>query len=183
MNILILIISCIAILIAVLLITALFVRKDYAIERTINIYKSKDEVFKYIKFLRNQDYFNKWVMTDPAMQKQFKGIDGTQGFNYAWDSEIKSAGKGEQEIKNIIEGEKLEIEIRFEKPFEGVATTQLITNSLSDNNTHVKWGMQGKSKYPLNLMNLFIDKILGKDLQVSLTNLKVILESNANQTH
>ncbi len=38
--------------------------------------------------------------------------------------------------------------------------------------------MKGKSKYPMNLMNLFIDKMLGKDLTTSLSNLKNILENN-----
>ena len=36
--------------------------------------------------------------------------------------------------------------------------------------------MNGKSKYPLNLMNIFMDNMLGKDLETSLHNLKTILE-------
>ncbi len=38
----------IALIIATLLIVALFVKKDYAIEREININKSKQDVFNYI---------------------------------------------------------------------------------------------------------------------------------------
>jgi hypothetical protein len=36
--------------------------------------------------------------------------------------------------------------------------------------------MSGRSKYPLNITNLFIDKMLGNDLDISLKNLKAILE-------
>jgi hypothetical protein len=36
--------------------------------------------------------------------------------------------------------------------------------------------MKGKSKYPMNFINLFMDDILGKDLEPSLTTLKGILE-------
>lgn len=176
MNILILILLILASIIALLLIIALLVKKEYAIEREIIIHKSRQEVFDYIKFLRNQDYYSKWVMTDPAMKKDFIGTDGTVGFVYAWDSQNKNAGKGEQEIKNIIEGEKLDVEVRFERPMTSTARTPMTTETLSGNQTKVKWGMEGKNKYPMNLMNLFIDNLLGKDLEISLTNLKSILE-------
>lgn len=39
--------------------------------------KPRQEVFNYVKFIRNQDAYNKWVMTDPAMKKDSKGKYGT----------------------------------------------------------------------------------------------------------
>src|SRR3546814_1199842 len=48
--------------------------------------------------------------------------DGTVGFVYAWDGN-KKAGKGEQEIRGITEGRKIDLELRFIKPFEGIAKT------------------------------------------------------------
>jgi hypothetical protein len=166
------------ILIAIPLIAALFVRKEYTVEREITIDKSQREVFNYVKYLKNQDHFSKWVMTDPAMKKDFRGTDGEQGFVYAWNSEMKSAGKGEQEIKKLTRSERVDIEVRFEKPFEGIAQTHFITEPLSNDQTKIKWGMNGKSKYPLNFMNLFMDNMLGADLEKSLGNLKNILERN-----
>ena len=52
----------------------------------------------------------------------------------------------------------------------------MITEETAPNQTKIKWGMNGKSKYPMNFMNLFMDNILGKDLTKSLTTLKGILE-------
>lgn len=49
-------------------------------------------------------------------------------------------------------------------------------NPFPKNETLVTWGMMGKSKYPMNLTNLFIDKLLGNDLEISLNHLKKILE-------
>lgn len=164
------------IIIAIPLIIALFVKKEYSVERMITISKPQQEVFAYVKHLKNQDNYSKWVMLDPAMKKDFKGTDGTQGFVYAWDSQNKKAGKGEQEIKNITEGERMDVEIRFKKPFEGIANVHFITESVSQNQTRLKWGMKGKSDYPINFMNLFIDKMLGNDLEKSLGNLKDRLE-------
>ena len=168
-------------LIALLLIVALFVKNEYTVERAINISQPKSEVFNYIKHLKNQDHYSKWVMTDPAMKKDFRGTDGTPGFVYAWDSKNKNAGKGEQEIKGIVEGERLDVEVRFEKPFEGVAQVPMTTETVTENETRVTWRMEGRNKYPMNLMNLFMGGMLGKDLEKSLVNLKTILENNKQQ--
>lgn len=166
----------VVVIIMIPFIVALFTKKEYAVEREIIINKPKQDVFTYVKYLKNQDNYSKWVMTDPNMKKDFKGTDGTVGFIYAWDGN-KKAGKGEQEIKKIIEGEKLEHEIRFEKPFAGIGYTHFTTQSLDGNKTKVIWGMKGKNTYPMNIMNLFIGGLLGKDLEISLSNLKKILEN------
>ena len=167
----------VAILIAIPLIVALFVKKEYVVEREVTINKPKEQVFDYVKYLKNQDNYSKWVRMDPNMKKDFRGTDGTVGFVYAWDGN-KDAGKGEQEIKNITEGERVDVEVRFEKPFEGIATAPIITEAVAENQTKVKWGMKGKSTYPMNFMNLFMDGMLGKDLEISLTTLKGILEKS-----
>ena len=44
-----------AVLIAILLIAALFISKDYAVERQITINKPKAEIFNYVKYLKNQN--------------------------------------------------------------------------------------------------------------------------------
>jgi uncharacterized protein YndB with AHSA1/START domain len=177
MNIFVIILIVIVSLIALLLLTALFVKNSYSIARDITINKPKQEVFDYIRHLKNQDNYSKWVMMDPNMKKTFKGTDGTVGFIYAWDGN-KQAGKGEQEIKKIVEGERLDIEIRFVKPFEAIASTPFTLDKISDNQTKVTWGMSSSMKYPMNIMLLFMnmDKLLGKDLEISLSNLKNILE-------
>jgi len=176
MNILKIVLTGIIVLIVLLLIAALFVKKEYSIEKEITINKPDTEVFSYIRYIKNQDYYNKWVMTDPTMKKQFRGTDGAVGFVYAWEGNDK-AGKGEQEIREIRDGKELAIEIRFEKPFKGTAQTRMLTEPVSGNQTKVTWMMKGESNYPMNITNLFIDKMLGGDLSESLLRLKRILEN------
>ena len=166
-------------LIALLLIVALFLKKEYNIQREIIINKPLKEVFDYLKHIKNQDYFGKWVMTDPGMKKDFRGADGTVGFVYAWDSTNKNAGAGEQEIIQIDEGKKIDIEVRFIRPFAGVAYTPFYTEPISADQTKVIWGIKNIMKYPMNLMVLFMnmEKMLGADIEISLVNLKTILEN------
>ena len=119
----------IAVIVAILLIVALFIKKDYSVSREITINKPKQEVFDYLKMLKNQKQYNKWWMMDPSTKMDFKGTDGTVGFTAYWDSEAKGVGKGEQEIKNITEGQRIDY-----------------------------------------------DKLLGSDLQTSISNLKDVVE-------
>ncbi|MEP6596309.1 MAG: SRPBCC family protein [Ginsengibacter sp.] len=117
-------------------------------------------------------------MTDPNVKKDYKGTDGTVGFVYAWDSDNKKVGKGEQEIKKTTEGDRMDLEIRFIKPFEGKADSYITTESISENQTKVRWGFNSQMPYPMNIMRLFmnIEKMLGNDLEASLINLKNVLE-------
>lgn len=167
-----------AIIIAIPLVIALFVKKEYAVEREINISKPNTEVFEYVKYLKNQDNYSKWATMDPNMKKGSRGTDGQVGFVSTWDSEIEDVGKGEQEIKKITDGERIDFELRFIKPFEATEAAYMTTESVSGNETKVKWGFIGKMPYPMNLMLLFMDfeEMIGADLEVGLNNLKVVLE-------
>lgn len=156
------------------LIIALFTRKDYTIIREIYIDVPSQVVYDYVKMLKNQDNFNKWVMVEPEMKKEFKGTDGTVGFVYAWNG--KKAGEGELEIKQLDEGKSVETEIRFIRPFVAVAEVIMTTNELSENETRITWSNKSSMKYPLNLLLPLAEKILAKDMDTSLGMLKNILE-------
>ena len=164
-------------IIALLLILALVAKKGYSVHREIVINQPRQEVFDYVKLIKNQDNYSKWVMTDPNMKKEFKGTDGTVGFIYGWNGN-KQAGEGEQEIKNIVNGERVDVEIRFVRPFAAVGYGDMVLTPAPGNQTHVRWGMSSSMKYPMNVMLLFMnmDKLLGKDLDTSLNTLKGILE-------
>lgn len=172
------ILIAVGILIAIALITALFVKKDYAVEREITINKPKQEVFDYIKYLKNQDHYSKWAMMDPEMKKTYRGTDGTVGFVSTWESDNKEVGTGEQEIKKITEGEQIDFELRFFKPFEANEAAYMKTEAVSENQTLVKWGFNGHMDYPMNLFLLFMnfDKMIGGDLETGLSRLKIELE-------
>lgn len=166
------------ILIAIPLIAALFLRKDYAVEREVIINKPKQEVFEYVKYLKNQNKFSKWANLDPNMKQEFRGTDGMVGFVSAWESKSDEVGKGEQEIKGIKDGERIDYEIRFLKPFESTSPAYMTTETVNGNQTKVKWGFSGHMPYPMNLMLavMNMEQMLGDDFQLGLNNLKGIME-------
>ena len=172
------IIIVILILIAIPLITALFVKKDYAVEKEITINKPKQVVFDYVKMLKNQDNYSVWATRDPSMKRAYTGTDGTPGFIASWESQNKEVGTGEQEILKVAEGERIDSKLRFKKPFEAQSDAYMTTESVGENQTKVKWGFKGATPYPWNIMNLFVDmdKAVGKDFSTGLANLKTIME-------
>lgn len=175
MNMIITILLVLAGLIALLLIIALFMKKEHYVKRAIIINAPRQKVFDYIKLLKNQDEFNTGAMEDPNRKREFKGSDGTVGYIYAWSGN-KDAGEGEKEIKNIIEGKEIEMEIRFTKPMTASAKIIMETESLSDTQTKVSWSNAGTLKYPLNILIPMIRKSVAKGMDISLSTLKNILE-------
>jgi hypothetical protein len=177
MQILLVILGVIVGIIVLILLLALIAPKKYHVSRDIVINRSSADVFNYARFIKNQDYYNKWVMMDPDMKKKFRGTDGTVGFVYGWNGN-KRAGEGEQEIKGLKENELVDLEVRFVRPFAAVAKTPITITAQGANQTQLKWSMSSEMKYPMNFMLLFMsmDKVLGKDLETTLNTLKGILE-------
>ena len=80
MKILKVILIVIAVIVAIPLVLALFVKRDYSVEREVIINKPKQEVYDYVKYLKNQNNYSKWAGMDPNMRAAFRGTDGYSGF-------------------------------------------------------------------------------------------------------
>ena len=160
-------------------VVALFTRDKYTLVRTIVVTKPAPLVFNYIKFNRNQRSYSKWLSLDPHTAIDFKGApDGTPGAIMTFASNDHKAGTGEWEITNVDEGKRVDFELRFLKPFAFTANGEFKTQSLANNQTQVTWTYHSGMNWPMNLMLLFLDmdKLVGKDIQTSLENLKFQLE-------
>ena len=168
-----LIIGAIVVLVFVL---AIHTKKEFTIISEIVINRPKDIVFNYVKHLRNQEKYSKWVMADPNVKLTYTGIDGTVGFKSAWVSAEKNVGIGEQEITSIVDGEKYIVEIRFEKPFKATNMATTTTTSIAPDQTRVTTSFYGKSPIPMNLMTAMFTKMVKKDMDENSLNLKRVLK-------
>lgn len=175
MHLLITFLLAIAGIMSFLLFIALFMKREHYVKREIVINAPKQKVFDFLKLLKNQDKFNKWAKADPDRKWEYKGTDGTVGFIISWNGN-KDAGEGEKEIMNIIEGEKIETRVRFVRPMKTSANINMVTESLSANQTKVSLINAGSLKYPLNIFIPIAEKKFPKDMDESLVTLKNILE-------
>lgn len=167
------------IIIAIPLVLALFIEKDYDLEREVVINVSNDRVFNHVKFLKNHDDFSVWAKRDTLVNTSYVGTDGTVGFVYKWDSNNSDVGTGEQEIVAIQEGKQIDYELRFIEPMASKSTAYMRTDSLGADKTKLVWGFEGHMSYPMNVLLLFVDmeSMLGDDLQQGLDILKKQLEA------
>jgi hypothetical protein len=146
------------------------------IEKSKEIRKPASDVFNYLKYTRNQDNFSVWNMSDPGMKKEQSGTDGEVGFIYRWDSQNKNVGAGEQETTAIIPGKQIDSAIRFFRPMKNTGKSSFVIEDSRNNQTQVTWIFESPSKFPMLLFAPIFKKMLGKDLEKGLENLKTILE-------
>lgn len=177
MNIIITILLVLAGIIALVLLLGLLMKKEHYVRRSIVVNAPRKKVFDFLRMIKNQEKFNQWAKTDPGRKEEFLGTDGTVGYIYSWSGNNK-AGEGQKQIKNIIEGQKIETEIRFVKPMAVTAAMIMETESLTVDQTKVYFTNTGTLKYPLNVMIPVFEKNFGKALDTSLSTLKNILEND-----
>lgn len=164
-------------LIALVLLLHLIGPKNYNVFRTVEISRPKQEVFTYLKSLKNMDDWSPWAKKDPNMKKKFTGTDGEVGATSYWLGN-KEVGEGEQEIKKIIPNERIESELRFLKPFKSTSDCYIDVEEVSNGNTQVKWGFSGTNKFPMTIMSLFksMDSMVGPDFEEGMASLKAVME-------
>lgn len=175
------IILVLIIVIGLVYVAGLFIKNDFLAEREVVINKPKAEVFNYMKMIRNADKYSVWNKKDPNAKKTSVGTDGTVGFKYTWSGN-DDIGEGDQIITKIIDGERIDFDLFFRKPFESKNTGYIITEEVSSNQTKVKWGFKFSESSPKNVMMkvMNMEDMLGKDMEKSLQDLKIILEKQTN---
>ena len=70
-------------LVGLILLMASMMEKEYSLSSSIIINRPQNVVFDYVKHLKNQERYSKWVMADPNVKLTYTGIDGTVGFRAA----------------------------------------------------------------------------------------------------
>ncbi len=158
-------------LVVIVLIVAAILPKDFHAGSEIVIKKPNQEVYDYVKLIRNQGNYDNWSRQDPNIERHYEGEDGTEGFTYTWKS--KKVGDGKQVLTKLDEGKRVDMDLFFNGT--GDANKSFMsTTPIDSTSTKVIWEIDGKMPYPFNIMSLFFD--MNKDFDAGLSNLKEILE-------
>lgn len=168
------------IIIAILLIAALFISKEVNYEKSISINAPIEVVWENVNSLADLDQWSPWNDYDPNMKKEMTGIDGTVGASQSWESNVEEVGKGSQTIAKIEEPFLFETTLKFYTPYESEAKAYI---KLVEENgrTNVTWGFGSEMPYPFNLMKLFMntEEMMDKDWNNGLTKLKTLCENQS----
>lgn len=163
-------------LIGLFLIVAALTPRKYTVSVSETINKPQQEVYDYVKILKNQENYSVWVMQDPNAKLTYTGTDGTVGATQAWDSKDDNVGAGSQTIR-IMTGERIEVDLAFIRPFESKAKAANIIKAVNDNQTQITSEFYGDDPYPMNFMGYWMGRGYIEDAEKkNLANLKAILE-------
>ena len=151
-----------------------------AVKRAIRVDAEPVRIFDLINDFHKWSSWSPYEKIDPTMTRKLSGAASGRGAVYEWAGKGK-AGAGRMEIVDTTPPTKIKIKLDFIKPFEGHNTAEFTLNRSSDAKdaaTEVVWSMYGPSPYIAKLMGLFLnmDKMIGKDFEVGLANLKALAE-------
>jgi effector-binding domain-containing protein len=163
--------------IAALVVTlGIFARKDYHIERSIEIEAPRAVVYDQVRFFRNFAKWSPWGKIDPNMQVSYDGIDGVPGATYCWEGN-SDVGKGTQTLKSA-NPDRIDIEVKFTEPWASTSPAFFVLEDKGEK-TRVSWGFDMHVGFPWNAMAMLTDinRGVGKDYERGLGNLKKLCEN------
>jgi uncharacterized protein YndB with AHSA1/START domain len=150
---------------------------DFTVQRSIAIKAEPARVYPLIVDFRHWPTWSPWEKLDPAMKRTLSGPPGRAGAVYEWDGSSK-VGAGRMEVKDTNVPSKVLIQLDFIRPFEGHNMTDFTLARRADSGTDVTWQMRGPAPFVSKLMGVFVDmdKMIGKDFETGLANLKAVAE-------
>src|SRR6202171_3172544 len=165
-----------AIAIAVVLVLALTKPNTLAVQRAISIKAPAEKIFTLINDFHQWGTWSPYENKDPAMKRTYSGANSGKGAVYAWQGN-KNVGSGRMEILDTSVPSKIVIKLDFFAPFEGHNTAEF-TMLPQDDVTNVTWLMHGPVPFMAKIMHVLmnIDRMVGKDFEVGLANLKMLTE-------
>ena len=165
-----------AIAIAVILILAAAKPDRLGIQRATTVKAPPEKIFPLINDFHQWGTWSPYENKDPAMKRSYSGAASGEGAIYAWEGN-KNVGSGRMEILDSSAPSKIVIKLDFFTPFEGHNTAEFTMLPHGDA-TDVTWLMHGPLPFMGKIMHVFInmDRMIGKDFEVGLANLKRLTE-------
>jgi uncharacterized protein YndB with AHSA1/START domain len=171
------ILTILLIVVAALLVYAAVRPNSFRVQRAIAIKAPAERIFAQINDFHNWPAWSPYEKLDPAMTRKLSGAEAGQGAVYEWSGNSK-AGQGRMEITATTPPSQIDIKLDFTRPFVAHNRVTFAMKAAGDS-TATSWIMEGPSPYMAKLMGIFMnmDKLVGRDFERGLANLKAIAES------
>lgn len=165
-----------AVAIAAVLILAATKPDVFRVQRAITVKAPPDAIFALINDFHQWRNWSPYEDRDPNLQRSYGGAANGKGAVYAWEGN-KNVGSGRMEILEASTPAKIVIKLDFFSPFEAHNTAEFTMLPQGDA-THVTWLMHGPAPFMNKVMQVFmnLDKMIGRDFEVGLANLKRLTE-------
>jgi hypothetical protein len=188
MEVLLYIVIAVVVVVAAVLAYAATRPDSFRIERRITIDTPPDRVAPLVADFNAWRAWSPYEGRDPDMRRTLSGAPAGKGAVYQWEGN-NQVGQGRMEVLESTPGRIL-IKLDFIKPFAANNTAEFTftpvdrpIGPMASNvpTTDVIWAMFGPSPFMSKLMGVFIniDRMVGKDFEAGLANLKAKAEGRA----
>jgi uncharacterized protein YndB with AHSA1/START domain len=150
----------------------------FRVQRSASINAPPEKIFALIEDYHRWPAWSPYEKLDPAMQRTYSGAAHGAGAVYEWEGN-KKAGQGRMEMTNVTPPSQITINLDFVRPFRA-HNIVVFTLTPTGASTHVTWAMHGHLPYMAKVMHVLfnMDRMVGKDFETGLTNLKAIAETS-----
>ena len=161
--------------VAVILILAAAGPDTFRIRRAITINAKPEKIAAHIIDFHKWTSWSPYEKYDPAMKRSYSGSKTGMGAVYEWKGNSR-IGAGRMEITDVAPL-RIEIKLDFLKPIEGHNTAWFLFEPQGPA-TRVTWDMHGPNRFIGKIIHVFMnmDKMVGKDFEAGLQNLKALAE-------
>ncbi len=166
------------VLVVALVIAGFLLPKQYKVERAILINATSLTIYPLVAAPTNWQSWSVWNSRDPNMVLSFSGAGAGKGAKWSWQS--KTEGNGEMEFIDEVSPRKLVYRLTFaDWGMTSVGTMSLVPKGGAV--TEVTWTSEGDlGNNPVyRYFGLFMDRMIGKDFESGLLNLKALAEKNS----
>lgn len=154
----------------------------FRIERSTRIEAPPEAIYGYMADFHRLPAWLPYEQKDPDMQRRYSGTPAGAGavYDFAGDS---SVGTGRMEIIELTPPTRVRMSLEMHKPMHA---RNLIEFGLRADGgaTVVSWSMEGRNPFIARLLGIFIDmdRMIGKDFEQGLANLKAVVEQSGART-
>src|SRR5688572_26744221 len=159
-------------IIALLCVISLFLPSKVHVQRSIMINAPVKTVFNTVNNFRTWINWSYWDQIDPKMKSTFEGPEAGAGAIHRWESENDSVGVGSMTITESVEPSKVLTSLEFG---DWVAPGGWLFDQ-TDEGLRTTLFMDMDMPFYARIPGLFMDKMLGKDFDKTLVNLKKYTE-------
>jgi hypothetical protein len=154
---------------------ALLIPPDFAVSRSVRVNAPAERIFARFDTAQGWSTWGVWYRRDPQMKVTENGAARGVGAAWSWVSE--NQGNGAMRLTEVQPG----LRVAYELTIEGFDPSHGdLTLTPDGDATRVTWRMHGTMGYGVGRwFGLFMDRLVGPDLEAGLANLKALAEQPA----
>jgi uncharacterized protein YndB with AHSA1/START domain len=148
----------------------------FHIHRYILVSAPPDKIFPLVNDFHQWEKWSPWEGVEgDDLQRKYSGASAGEGAVYEWEG--RKTGVGRMEIMRSQPPGELNINVDFLKPMRAQNNVEFMFEP-DEGQTRVDWSMRGEHNFMGKLMAMFMnmDKMVGRDFERGLANLKALAE-------